>query len=239
MIAAAAAKTSFGVGSFTSLRVLGLKIGVVALVVLLVGLIGHRFQSKSVLRGAGLYGVIGRMGAGKSYFMTKAATEAIAARRPVFANFEIVGATRFESWDEILNIPDRSLVLIDEAGRWWPSEAWKVPIEVREWITHIRKQRQTVLWGAQDTKQVSRWLRDLSFGIWECKRWRSGHAYALFDADDFFRSRRAKPELRVVLRRSKKVMSAYDTFELVGSSVEWGGSDVGYAAAELGGGRGV
>ena len=234
MIGSAVAGASFGVGSFSSLRALGFRIGAVAAVVLVVALVGHRFQSKSVLRGSGLYGVVGRMGAGKSYFMAKAATEARVAGRAVFANFDVVGATRFESWDEIVNLPDRSLVLIDEAGRWWPSESWKVPIEVREWITHIRKQRQTVLWAAQDTKQVSRWLRDLSFGIWECKRWRSGHAYSLFDAGEFFRTRSPKPELRVVLRRSKRVMGAYDTFELVGSSVEWGGSDVGYAAAELG-----
>ena len=222
-----------GVASFHFLFVDGLRIGVFAIVVITLGLFGHHFQSKAVLRGSGLYGVLGRMGGGKSYFMTKAATEAIAKGRPVYANFDVVGATRFESWSEILDLPDKALVLIDEAGRWWPSEAWKVPTEVKEWVTNIRKQRQTVLWAAQDQKQVSRWLRDLSFGIWECKRFRSGHAYSLFDASEFFRSRSAKPELRVVLKRSKKVMSAYDTYELVASSVEWGGSEIGYAASEL------
>lgn len=124
-----------------------------------------------------------------------------------------------------LHLPLGALEIIDEAQQWWPSDAWKAPVAVRQWVTHIRKHGQTVLWGTQDRKNVSRWLRDLSFGIWEASRFRSGHAYTLYDPAVSPRRGVRRHELRVVLRRSAKVMRTYDTYEVIATGVEWGGSD--------------
>lgn len=122
-----------------------------------------------------------------------------------------------------VHVPLDALEVLDEAQIWWPSDAWNAPVIVRQWVTHIRKRGQTVFWGTQDKKNVSRWLRDLSAGIWESNKFRSGHVYNLYDPGETGRNRTS--ELRLVLRRKVKVMATYDTYEVIESSVQWAGSE--------------
>src|SRR5579872_7143711 len=121
------------------------------------------------------------MGRGKSYLMALAAWWAFRAKRPVWANFELHGAHFYSNWSEVLQAPPGSMVLMDEAQLWWASTDHAAPTEVRQWITQLRKHRITCLWASQDASFVARWLRTLSFGIWECRKFKSGHRYTLVD----------------------------------------------------------
>lgn len=204
----------------------GVVFGVSLLMVLLANVL-HRMTAGSVTMDAGLYGVTGRMGRGKSYFLALAASWAFRRSRSVFANFELAGASLLTSWSEIVSVPDRSLVLIDEVQLWWASGDHAAPIEVREWVTQLRKKKITCLWASQDVSFVARWLRLLSFGIWECRRLGRGHRYTLVDPSQAGRSPSQQKSLaRFHVRRKRRVMALYDTLGLVSSSREWGSGEV-------------
>lgn len=193
----------------------------------------------------GLYGVTGRFGSGKSYFLTWMAAICLKRGRLVFATYELVGHRTFaewqagfdagelwigpvliEDWSQILSVPNHSTVIIDEAQGWWPSDAWKAPVEVRMWLSTIRHRGITVWWGTQWVAAVARWLRELSFGIWECEQFKAGHRYTLIDPRVINGKRGTRPfDARIVLRRKQEIMDMYDTHNTARSSVEWGGGD--------------
>jgi hypothetical protein len=200
---------------------------------------------------AGMYGVVGRFGSGKSYFLTYNASLAIAAGRRVFANYEIVGATLIRpfdvddavllprdfvgsyedaealgvaGWDLITLVPNDSMVIIDEAHLWWPSDAWRVPIRHKKWVSTLRHRGITFFWGSQIFEAVAKWLFKLSFGIWECERFKKGHRYTRYDPRRIGgRVGSREFESRIVLVRSKEIQGMYDTFNVASDSVEWGG----------------
>lgn len=203
---------------------------------------------------SGLYGVTGLFGSGKSYFLTWMASLALGNGRLVFATYEMAGyrtytewkkgfdagelwigpvlidtydaATDTGGWKQIIQVPRDSTVIIDEAQGWWPSHAWKAPPEVTMWLSTIRHRGITVLWATQRVEAVNKWIRDLSFGIWECKHYKAGHVYTLFDPKLI----NGKPgsrhyDARLVLRRDPKVEAMYDTHNTARHSIEWGGGD--------------
>jgi hypothetical protein len=210
---------------------------------ILFGLFLNRKQAYAELMKPGLFGIIGMMGAGKSYFMTAVAWYAHKNDRLVFANYDLKGQVDYATWDssgrpghrfvrvtnwtQIRSIPDKSIVLIDEAHIWWGSNDYKAPPEQRQWITQLRKHKITCIWASQDISFVARWLRLLSFGVWIGARWRTGHIYKLYQVAQIGAGGKAtsKSELTVTLRRARKIMKLYDTFQTVDSSIEWGGVD--------------
>lgn len=199
---------------------------VVAVFLVILGNVLHRLTAGSVMMDAGLYGVTGRMGRGKSYLLAFVAYLAFKRRRAVFANYPLRGAELLEEWADILAVPEGSLVLIDEAQLWWSSSDHAAPVEVRAWITQLRKRRITCLWASQDVSFVARWLRLLSFGVWECRRYGRGHRYTLVDPSQAGRSPLHQKSLsRFHVARRKKVMALYDTFAVVSASREWGAVD--------------
>lgn len=199
----------------------------------------------------GLYGVTGRFGSGKSYFLTWMASICLKRGRLVFATYEIAGHRSFSewrasfdagelwigpvlvtNWSEILQAPNDSLVIIDEAQGWWPSNAWNCPTEVKMWLSTIRHRGITVWWGTQWVNSVARWLRELSFGIWECEHFKAGHRYTLYDPRVIGAKKGTRTyDARIVLRRSADIMAMYDTHNDARSSVEWGGADAGMGAS--------
>lgn len=237
-----------------------LVVPIVALVVGAVGLMVFAFVMKrrSIEFDAttpGLYGVTGRFGSGKSYFLTWMASICLKRGRLVFATYEIAGYRSFDEWKsgfdagelwigpvlvepsqvpgdgkgwaQILAMPNGSTLLIDEAHGWWPSEAWKAPVDVRMWLSTIRHRDITVWWGTQRVEAVAKWLRDLSFGIWECEFFKAGHRYTLYDPRVIGGKKGSRSfDARIVLRRSQAVMDMYDTKNQSRHSVEWGGSDL-------------
>ena len=67
--------------------------GVLGLVLLLLLLatVLHRKQNRSDWASPGLYGVKGRMGAGKSYMLAWCGVQALASGRPVWGSFDCQG----------------------------------------------------------------------------------------------------------------------------------------------------
>lgn len=210
----------FDGGPFGRLMLVGV---VASLVMWLSASALHRMTSRSVMLSPGLYGVTGRMGRGKSYFLALVAYWARRGGRQVWANYPLEGAHRYSNWSEVLGVPDGSVVLMDEVQLWWASSDHAAPTEVRQWVTQLRKRKLTVIWASQDFEFVARWLRKLSFGIWECSRTGRGHVYTLVDPSQAGRSKRYQKSLsKLVVPRRRKVMRTYDTYALVEASREWG-----------------
>jgi len=200
--------------------------GLIVIMLTMTSLLNRR-QQKSDAINPGLYGVTGRMGGGKTYFMAAAAWAARKEGRPVFANFEVTGGTLVTSWREVLCVPDKSLVLLDEVHLWWPSANWNAPIEIMAWCSQLRKRGLTVLWTSQHWTFVSSRLKFLTFGVWECIRFKRGHQCTLFDGATYRPGRQAgKKDVREKMRRmylvrKVDVMDSYDTEELVAPVIEW------------------
>lgn len=191
----------------------------------------------------GMFGVTGRMGGGKSYFLTWMAWTALGSGRPVFSTYELAGSVPFaeyverleagspvvgpvvvESWRDIVRVPNGSLVIVDEAHGWWPSAAYRSPVEVNMWISTLRHRGITFFWATQWVGAVARWLRELSFGIWECENFKAGHRYTLYDPRVIGgKPGTRKSEARIVVRRRPEVMALYDTRNTATWSLEWGG----------------
>lgn len=189
----------------------------------------------------GLYGITGRFGSGKSYFLTWMASLALEKNKLVFCTYEIAGFKTFTEWEtdcangddqwvgpvlieesnekgdgrgwmQIIRVPNNCLVIVDEAQGWWPSDVRKVPLDVRMWISTLRHRDIAMFWGTQYVDAVAKWLIKLSFGIWECEKSLDTHKYTLFEP----RVINGKPgtrkfEARIRLKRSKKIQAMYDT----------------------------
>ena len=128
------------------------------------------------------------------------------------------------NWTQVIDAPNGCMTVIDEAQSWWDSGAFAAPGDVKDWVTRLRKRKITCLCGAQDFTMLSRWLRILAAGVWECRRTGSVHRYTLVDTSQVGKSAKTqKFTARFRCRRKRRVMALYDTFEAVGASREWGG----------------
>lgn len=200
-------------------------VGVVVLAFILYSL-GMRKSTKNEAFDFGLYGITGRMGGGKSYFMTWLAYRALAEGREVYANF-VMNDERAHlvcTWTQVCSVPDESLVLLDEVHLWWPSSAWKAPDFVMSWCSQIRHHKLTVYWASQHISFTASRLVRLTFAIWECQNNKFGgtHTCRLYDATTF--ASRGKRELiyRMHITRKPEVMALYDTHRDLQLVREWG-----------------
>ena len=215
----------------------------IALLLIIGTAFGRRRQVHHDAAGAGLFGVTGRMGAGKSYFLTWMAFTALQRKRPVFATYELKGGINWDeyeskleagepwfgpvlvdNWQQIIRVPNHSMVIVDEAHGWWPSAAYRSPVEVNMWISTLRHRGITFFWATQWVDSVAKWLRALSFGIWECENYKVGHRYTLFHPRKIYGAiGKREYEARIVVKRKQEVMDLYDTHNDAHWSVEWSG----------------
>ena len=70
----------------------GVVAGCVALCLIVVGTVLHRRMNRSDIGKAGLWGVTGPMGSGKTYLLAAMVCRAVKEGRPVFSNFPVEGA---------------------------------------------------------------------------------------------------------------------------------------------------
>ena len=208
----------------------------------------HRRQTRREVTAPGLWAVVGRMGAGKTFFMAWCAVRALSEGRVVFSNFRLRGSVPFSewsesggrvvlvrSWSEVLAAPDGALVLLDEMHLWWPSDAKRVPVSLAAWLSQLRKRRLTVVWSSQDWAFVGRRVRRLTFGVWEGQPLGGRSVYSQYPPQGYDQSFRSRPKrsARMVLRHSRAVREIYDTREIV-----LGLSGFGDEGGELSGGVG-
>ena len=192
-------------------------VAVLVPVVVVVGVmslwIGHKVKRRNSVR-PGLYGVVGRMGAGKTMFAVERLLEAVAAGRSAFANFDVEGVTRIGSFAELVSVPEGSVVVVDEIQLWLPSTSRQFPPVLAAWFSQLRKRGITCYWTSQGVGHVAKRVRDLTFAYWEGTNRSAGHKYVLIEAPSY--GKRDQVVLAsLVVRRSAAAMASYDTTEIV------------------------
>lgn len=212
---------ALSLGSDTKL--LALAIVGIALTVCLVGVLLHRKQTTVQVDRPGLWAVTGRMGGGKTYFLSWLGLSCMAKGRPVFANYHLKGATLLRDWADVVAVPDGSVVLLAELQLWWPSDVSYGPPDVEAWVHQIRHHKITCVFDTQNWTFVSTRFRKLAYGVWEGSPMAGGHQYTLYDAYGYVAHHTSskKRTARMQVRRTKEVMAAYDTSEDVEPNMEW------------------
>lgn len=105
----------------------------------------------------------GMPGAGKSYALVQRAYKALQEGRTVYANFPIKGVNKF-TLDDLCNFafPENSVIIIDEAGRWFNSRQWKdLPSEVFDVFTMHRHLNCDMYIGVQSFARIDKSLREV------------------------------------------------------------------------------
>jgi hypothetical protein len=185
---------------------------------------GRRMTYDDMTEDYGLFGVVGEMGSGKTYFLVWMAIRALKAGRPVFANFGIEGLTgTVSSWEELLSVPNGSLVLLSEMHLLWPlSKTAKIPQGVQTWVTQLRKRTITCIWDSQYWTQVGLMWRKLTFRVWHAEKMFRAHRYLMFDQFSYAkRGKMGKPLAKHIVKRRADVERAYDTKQVVEGFGAW------------------
>lgn len=132
-------------------------------VVLLFLITVYNFFTRKYLNPYRLTMVFGKKGAGKTTFLVKVAMRSIAKGLPVYTTEDVPGCHKISA-DDIgyYEFPERSVLLIDEAGMKWDSRDFKkFPAEVRDWFKLQRHRKLTVYLFSQ-TFDIDKKLRDLT-----------------------------------------------------------------------------
>jgi len=208
-------------GSFTRGAIL-LFLGIAAVLVVVASLL-HRKQTAVTVDKPGLWAITGRMGGGKTYFLTWVGLGAMKKGRRVFANYHLAGAELVRDWDDVVRVPDGSVVLLAELQLWWPSDVSYGPPDVEAWVHQLRHHNITCIFDTQNWTFVSTRFRKLTYGVWEGAPMAGGHTYTLYDAYGYVAHQRSTKNrtARMQVRRSKVVMAAYDTNEDVEPCLDW------------------
>lgn len=160
----------------------------------------------------------GMPGAGKSYALVQRAYKAIRQGRPVYANFPIKGAYKI-TLDDVVNysFPEGSMVLIDEAGRWFNSRSWKdLPDEVFDLFTMHRHMRCDLFIAVQSFARIDKALRE----VVELTYWAHNspllpyHTYKGYYDLEKVGSMRREHDVSHIVWKCKKYRNMYDTFSM-------------------------
>lgn len=133
------------------------------LIVLLVLIVIWDKSTRKYLNPYKLYFFMGKKGSGKSTVLTKIALQELKKGKAVFSTEDVPGTYEFRpEYVGFYELPENSVVLIDEASIAWNNRHWKsLRDEVIEWFRFQRKRRLTVYLFSQ-TFDVDVKIRDLS-----------------------------------------------------------------------------
>lgn len=149
----------------------------------------------------------GLPGQGKTYNMTRLALQKMQKGKKVYANYNLVGAEYFKELSELKNVKN-ALILIDEAGIYLPSQAWKdIPFEFIRQIRQHRHDGLDMWYTAQDMQDVATYLRRIT---------QFQHDYQKFGKLFFCKTSNPRTKVRYGFDISildKKVFTKYDTTE--------------------------
>lgn len=118
--------------------------------------------------------VTGHPGSGKSFYIVNRAYKAIKKGRIVFSNIAIKGAYKIE-FDDLVryDFPAGSVVVIDEAGRWFNSRKWKdLPDRVFDLFTLHRHFKLDLIIAVQNFARIDIALREvIELTYWSESLW--------------------------------------------------------------------
>jgi hypothetical protein len=133
-------------------------------------------------------------------------------KRPIFSNMGLSWAEDFQDWNELIGLRC-CLILLDEAAVWFNSRDWKgFPREVASFLMQSRKEGVDLWFTAQSEAGVDANLRRLVSTYYSCERFGPFIRQTIYDGQAVGAS---KGYTRWTLLR-KRVMDAYDTYQVVG-----------------------
>lgn len=194
-----------------------------ALVVLVQLLVWWWSRGQQLKTGGSVTGIVGKMGAGKSYAAVRIAEDRMRRGVDVYSNFEMQLPPErypgkwypFRGWDQFAEIRE-AVVIIDEAHTYAPSHQHiKFPMIARWALAHARKHGVDVFWISQHEDRVNRTLRDLTTTMVLTEAWLGGKFFRVreWEPEHF---RKAKKELsRRWYRRKNAISNLYATGQAI------------------------
>lgn len=157
----------------------------------------------------------GMPNSGKSYALVYRADKAMRQGRTVFCNFPLKGTFQI-TLDDLCNyqFPEGSVVLIDEAGRWFNSHNWKdLPPEIFDLFTMHRHMQMDLFIAVQSFTRVDKSLRE----VVELVYWARNNPmlpyhkyYGYYDLEKLGSMKRDHHVQHIVFK-NKRLRSMYDT----------------------------
>lgn len=147
----------------------------------------------------------------------------------IYTNFNMpLQDGRITNWKEILDLPHRSIVILDEIQNTFSSSEWqKFPVQLLTKITQCRKKQLMVIGTAQVYSRVTKQIREVTQYVVQCSniggldRYFKNHFFHSYLYDCYLQavSRGDKAKIQPFIRKSfiadDDLYSQYDTSEFV------------------------
>jgi len=158
-------------------------------------------------------GFTGLPGSGKTYYATKKALEAIRDGRPVYSNFDIIGARRYTRLQEVLAVR-HGVIVVDEINLVCPSRFWNsFPPEMAYFWSQTRKFGLDIFWTSQHVDRVDKIVREISNFVWQITSWPLGWKNAQCYIPEHLHKEKRKSVAGEFFHPSRKIWENYDTFQ--------------------------
>lgn len=163
----------------------------------------------------------GLPGSGKTYSLAEVGLKRMAEGWTVYSNkgFELAGSIVYSSFEELMDVPDGSVILLDEAPLYFNAQKWKdFPDGMLYRFSQVRKDGLEFYYSTIDELMVDINLRRITFWTYHCKgslfskkrfkRWRTAPIHRLDKS-------KQKPGMKQTVTLDPKVCEAYDTLAKV------------------------
>lgn len=164
-------------------------------------------------------GFTGLPGSGKTYWLTKIATE----RRkkepdlPIWANFHlgISDTNYFQNLSEVFGVR-KGLILVDEINLVCPSRWWnKFPPQLAYFWSQTRKFGLDIYWTSQHIDRVDKIIREISNYVWWIKTLPFGIRNARQYIPEHINKEKRQCFRSKWFKISKKIYKNFNTFEAI------------------------
>ena len=166
-----------------------------------------------------IYGIVGLPGSGKTYKATKDALKHIKKGIPVYSNYKILGARKYESLLDILAVR-RGFIVVDEINLLAPARYFdSFPPELAYFWAQSRKFGLTICYTSQAIERVDKIIREITNYCYQMKAFGPLYWYKEYQPLELVQSTGLVGSKGMrgggVGYFDKKVYSFYDTFESI------------------------
>lgn len=172
--------------------------------------------------GFGLNIYVGMFGKGKTLSATKyVLSQARRYKLNIISNIRLNGIeyTPLVNWQQIVDAPGNTIILIDEISTVFNARAWKdFNINLLFQLLQCRKNKKMIIGTAQRFAHVDKLLRDITYNVIDCnKTWRFLHNehYDGWDYEIMQNPRMIKRVNHIWYFVNNKDFMSYDTDEII------------------------
>lgn len=172
--------------------------------------------------GFGLNIYVGMFGRGKTLSATRyVLRQAKRYKLNVISNIKLNGYpyTPLTNWQQIIDAPGNTIILIDEMSTVFNARAWKdFNINLLFQLLQCRKNKKMIVGTAQRFAHVDKLLRDITYEVIECRkiwRWQHTENYDGWDYENCQNKQMLKRVFHKWVFISNKDYQAYDTSEII------------------------